>query len=1012
LLKELESMGVLFHGLSGRSRVIAGVVLLAAMLAAWPGVPSPAALAREIHQESPGASASETPSALEWEQWFYGQRTYGLGYIPEEALTRAVEQRDRSISTAGTGASSAGFRRLSSEASQSLPHAAAGGDPWVPLGPGGISSLQDDMVSGRLTSIAVNPRNPATVYVAAAGGGVWKTTDGGATWSPLTDSLPSLASGAVAVDPFTGAVWYGTGELNFCRDCYYGAGVYRSGDGGATWERVAPENFLSSPTSFIRFDPRHQGTLFIGRSTALWKSSDGGASWRVVLRGAVTDFAFNSADSSIAYAAVGYYSGSPENGVYRSADAGETWQPVSQGLPEQTSMGRIALGTVPADASILYALIVRSSDFELNGLYRSLDGGATWSLLPNLPADIFSEDGQGQGAFSLFVRGTPGDAAVVYVGAIGLWRSADFGDTWTNLSESARLHEDQHDIAFDPADPRTFYLIGDSGVWRTSNGGETFRSLNSSLAVTQFQTVGLHPSNPALAVGGTQDNGTILYRGGFAWQQGRPGDSGAAFYSSDTPERIYAVARRHSVRRSDDGGQTFRLISEGLDEADLVQFYPPFLSDPNQPDTLYLGTYRVWRSQDGGEHWQPLSGNLTGDDSATLSALAVAPSSSLVLYAGSSNGRVKVSHNGGIDWSPAAELPARFVTSIAVHPASSSSAFVSLSGFGTGHVFRTDDAGASWQNISGDLPDIPVNTVLLDAVSPDTIYLGTDIGVFVLAPDGSWTPLQKGLPNAVVLGLSQNPATGLLVAATHGRGAFALFLGEPAERAARISAIVNAAGFGNSPLAPGMSAALFGANLAPETVVAPEGDSLPFSLAGTSITVNGVPAPLFFAAPGQVNFLVPFGISGPLAEVVLRSDHGEAAVKLPQAPASPASFLVGTDPSVYRGNGARVWDFSRPQPGEELVLFANGLGAVEPDVPSGWPAPSSPLAHTVVLPTIRIGGREAVVRFAGLTPGFVGLYQVNFVVPAETPAGRAEFVVESGGVSSPVLTLPIAPFSR
>ena len=1005
-------MGVFLHRLCGRSRVIGGTVLLGAMLA-WGGVPFSAALAQELRQELPAASSAQAPSALEWEQWFYGQRTYGLGYIPEGALTQAVEQRDRSISAASSGASAGGFRKLSSdlsgEPSESLPHAAAIGDPWVPLGPGGISSLQDDIISGRLTSIAIDPRNSATVYVAAAGGGVWKTTNRGASWRPLTDSLPSLASGAVAVDPFTGAVWYGTGELNFCRDCYYGAGVYRSGDGGATWERVAPENFLSSPTSFIRFDPRNQGTLFLGRSTALWKSSDDGATWRVVLQGAITDFAFNSADSSIAYAAVGNFSGSPENGVYRSADGGETWGHVSEGLPEQESIGRIALGATPTDPSILYALIVRSTDFELNGLYRSLDGGATWGQMPNLPPDIFSEDGQGQGAFSLFVRVSPEDAAIVYAGAIGLWRSGDFGDTWTNLSESARLHEDQHDIVFDPADARTFYLIGDSGVWGTSNGGETFTSLNSSLAVTQFQSVGLHPSNPSLAVGGTQDNGTILYRGGFAWQQGRPGDSGAAFYSSANPETVYTVARRHSVRRSDDGGQTFRVISEGLDATDRVQFYPPFLADPNQPDTLYLGTHRVWRSQDSGESWAPVSEDLTGGAPATLTALAVAPNSSVVVYAGSSDGLVQVSTSGGINWFPAAPLPARFVTSIAVHPAIGARAFVGLSGFGTGHVFRTDDAGGSWQDISANLPDIPVNAVLLDAVSPDTVYLGTDIGVFVLAEDGSWTPLQQGLPNAVVLGLSQNPATGLLVAATHGRGAFALFLGEPSASALRINAIVNAAGFGNAPLAPGMGAALFGANLSAETVVAAGGGSLPVSLAGTSITVNGVPAPLFFAGPGQVNFLVPFGISGPMGEVVLRSERGEATVKVPQTPASPASFLFGTDPSVYNGSGSRVWNFSPAHPGDELVLFANGLGAVEPEVPSGSLAPSEPLAHTVLLPTIRIDGREAAVRFSGLTPGFVGLYQVNFVVPAETRTGRVPFVIESGGVRSPVLTLPVAP---
>ena len=1001
-------MGIVFHWLSGRSRVIGGTVLLAAMLA-WAGIPCSAALAQgwpgELPQDSSAPSASPTPAALEWEQWFYGQRTFGLGYIPEDALTQAIEQRDGEVSTASSG----GFRRLSLESSESLPNAAAVGDPWVPLGPGGISSLRDDMISGRLTSIAIDPRDSSTVYVAAAGGGVWKSTNRGASWRPLTDSLPSLASGAVAVDPFSGAVWYGTGELNFCRDCYYGAGVYRSGDGGATWERIAAENFLSSPTSVIRFDPQTQGTLFIGRSTALWKSSDGGATWRVVLQGAITDFAFNSADSSVAYAAVGNFSGSPENGVYRSGDGGETWERVSEGLPEQQSIGRIALGATPTDASVLYALIVRSTDFELNGLYRSLDGGATWGLLPNLPPDIFSEDGQGQGAFNLFVRVTPEDPAVVFVGAIGLWRSDDFGDTWTNVSEPARLHEDQRDIVFDPADPRTFYLIGDSGVWRSSDGGKTFTSLNSTLAVTQFQTVGLHPANPGLAVGGTQDNGTIVYRGGYSWRQGRPGDSGAAFYSSANPETVYAVARRHSVRRSDNGGRSFRLIAGGLDASDRVQFYPPLVADPNQPDTIYLGTYRLWRSQDGGEHWLPITGDLTTGGSATLTSLAFAPQSSLVLYAGTSDGQVRVSRDGGINWAPTEELPPRFVTSIAVHPTLSTRAFVGLSGFGTGHVFRSDDEGNSWEDISGNLPDIPVNAVLLDAVKPDTVYIGTDIGVFVLSDDGSWTPLQQGLPNAIVLGLSQNAETGMLVAATHGRGAFALFLGELAETAPRVNAIVNAAGFGNSSLAPGMSAALFGDNLAAETVLAPGGGQLPFQLSGTSILINGVFAPLFFADPGQVNFLVPFGVSGPMAEVVLRRGLREATVKIPLTSASPAAFLAGTNPSVHRPDGSLVTDLAAANPGEELVLFASGLGAVEPAVSSGAPAPSAPLAHAIVLPTIRVEGRDAEVRFAGLTPGFVGLYQINFVVPVETRAGPVPLVIESGGVAGPVLTLPIAP---
>ncbi|MGH9783733.1 MAG: hypothetical protein ACRD88_06065, partial [Terriglobia bacterium] len=369
---------------------------------------------------------------------------------------------------------------------------------------------------------------------------------------------------------------------------------------------------------------------------------------------------------------------------------------------------------------------------------------------------------------------------------------------------------------------------------------------------------------------------------------------------------------------------------------------------------------------------------------------------------------VKVSRDGGRIWSPSAALPGRFVTSIAVHSLLAERAFVGLSGFGTGHVFRTENGGGSWEDISRDLPDIPVNAVLVEPLSPDRVFVGADIGVFVLSAEGSWAPLRQGLPNAVVLGLTQNPATGLLVAATHGRGAFALLLREPASTSPRIDSIVNAAGFENGPLAPGMTVALFGSHLAPVATAADAGSPLPSSLEGTSLTINGTPAPLFSVAPGEVTFLVPYDTAGPLAEVVLRSRTGEAAVQIALAATSPGIFLAGSDGSIYHGDNRRVWDFSPARPGEELVLYASGLGAVTPSVRAGLPAPSSAVARTNLLPRVRMGGQLAEIRFAGLTPSLIGIYQVNFIVPAGL-SGRVPLVLESGGVLSNTVTLPVSP---
>ncbi|MBI4442323.1 MAG: hypothetical protein HY649_02985 [Acidobacteria bacterium] len=944
-------------------------------------------------------SSQPWPERLSWENWFYGQRIQGLGYIPEDALAKAVAERD-------------GLLRSVKYSTQSLQTRAVTSGQWLPWGPAPLNSVLNDYVSGRVTSLAIDPRNPATVYLAAAGGGVWKSVNRGLQWTPLTDRLASLASGAVAVDPFSGEVWYGTGELNFCRDCYYGAGVYRSADGGSSWTRVNPANFLSSPTSLIVFDERNQGTVFIGRSTALWKSSDGGQTWRAVMRGAVTDFLYHPVDSSIAYAAIGNFSGSEENGVYRSTDGGETWTRLEGGLPVQATMGRIALAIAPTAPNTVYALIVRSSDFNLNGLYRSLDGGNTWVRLNTLPENIFLEDGAGQGLFNLLVKVDPTDDGVVYVGGVDLWKSTNHGATWQNLSLRAGLrpglHEDQRNIVFDTSDRRTFYLIGDSGVWRSSDGGNSFTNLNHSLSITQFQTVTLHATDPSQAVGGTQDNGTALYRGSLAWDQARPGDSGVAFYDPFQSETIYTVARRFSLRRSDDGGRSFLQISEGLNTSDRVLFYPPLVAHPEIGGMLYFASHRIWLSRDRGDHWTPVSGDLTGGGAAAISTLVVAPSSPQVLYAGTSDGRVQVSTSGGFNWLATAPLPDRFVTSVAVHPQLPEWAWVGLSGFGTGHVFRTTDQGQSWQDMSRNLPDVPVNALLVDAASPQTVYAGTDIGVFVFTELGSWEPLQEGLPNAVVLGLSQNPVTGLLVAATHGRGVFAMLLGEPARSAPRIDVALNAAGFQHGPMAPGMTVALFGANLASDLVRPTQPFPLPASLGGTTVFVNDIAAPLFVVSPSQVNFLVPNAVQGPVAQVTVRNGAGQAAIRVPWSNSSPGIYHSDGQSSIFHSSGAPVTASLPALRGEALVLYASGLGPVLPPVADGFPGSASILSRTVEQPVVSVGGLPAQVQFAGLTPGWPGLYQVNLVVPTEV-SGSLAVEINMSGVTSNTGILHVAP---
>ena len=277
---------------------------------------------------------------------------------------------------------------------------------------------------------------------------------------------------------------------------------------------------------------------------------------------------------------------------------------------------------------------------------------------------------------------------------------------------------------------------------------------------------------------------------------------------------------------------------------------------------------------------------------------------------------------------------------------------------------------------------MPVNTLLVDAANPARIFAGTDNGVFVLGADGAWSAFSDGLPNAFVVALAQNPATGTLIAATHGRGVFALDLGSASPR---LSSFMNSVTQAQGPASPGMLATLTGVNVAsgPEVHLTA---SLPDSLGGTTVLVNGEVAPLISVSETEINFVMPYALKGAQADINVITANGRAAVRVPMAAANPAIFRTD-EASVYHGDGTPVSDAAPALVGEEVVLYAAGLGAVDqPVIPSGA-SPSDPLAQTLLLPVVRVGGAAANVSFSGLTPGLIATYQVNFVVPC--PSGQS-----------------------
>lgn len=918
--------------------------------------------------------------------WFMAQRAYPAGTVPEHGLADAMMQR-RAIEMR--------FR------SQTEPSGLDAANNWSSIGPSNING-PEGTASGRVTTIAVDSRNPETLYIGAAGGGVWRSVDGGGTWQPLGDNLLSLASGALALDERNGILYYGTGDYGAGT---YGAGVLKSSDGGSTWanasgwdsERNKPQ-FGGGTIPRLLISPADPKTIYVARNSnnsGLYRSTNGGDNWTWLIDAPVSDLALEPGSPNRLWLAVGRITGDPYNAVYRSPDGGINWNRVSN-LPIGNEVGRISLAIAPGNPGVIYVVLARSSDQQLHGLYRSTDGGFFWSRLP-APESLFDSGGRGHGYFDNFIAVDPRDHNTVYLGGVELWKSSDGGMSWHCLSlinGNRVIHEDQFAMAFKPGNPDTIYLGNDGGIYKSNDSGASWMSMNSGLPITQFNSIAVHPQNSLVVIGGTQDQGLVRFSGNSVWDQLFRGDAGVALYDATNPANIAATKQFTRIMRSGDAGGSFANIGGPIDAADRVDFYAPLAVTPDGSN-LFFGTQRVWSSNTGGAGWTPISSDLT--NGGVLSALAVSADGQHV-YAGSSDGRVSISGFAG-SWRTGTAVPNRWIKSIAPDPRDPSIAYLAVSGFGTGHVFRTLDGGFNWMDISGNLPDVPANSVAVDPRGP--IYVATDIGVFRSEDGDVWTSFNAGLPNVFVTALALDPRSGTLTAATYGRGAYQISLKAPQSGPNILASGVVSAATLLPMIAPGAIATLYGSRLAPGQT-AGQGSPLPTSLAGTSITVNGQPAPLIFVSPNQINFQVPFEATGTQAVVVVTTPEGRAAIPVQLLPTAPGLF-AGT--VTHASTGAPV-DANNPAvPGETLVLFATGLGVTSPAAVSGLPAPSNAPAVTANV-SASFGGLAAPVPFAGLAPGFVGLFQVNVQVP-DGASGTMLLTIFAGGRASNAVTIVV-----
>lgn len=685
-------------------------------------------------------------------------------------------------------------------AAVSGPLAAPNGPQWTDMGPtavsnGGLINGTTGAVSGHVISIGLHPTNTAIAYIGTRNGGVWKTTDSGTTWRPLTDDQPSMAIGALAVDPVNPNVVYaGTGDPIPNTSCfnYYGAGLLKSTNGGDTWTQLGVAEFRFRGISSIAIDPSNTNTIYVGTgranlasatlacdfipglpSNGVYKSTDGGATFTLLLAvGAGIDrIVIDPTSPQTLYVA------RANVGILKSTNGGASFVQLGGGLPAGP-LSRTNVALDPATPTTVYAAI---NDNTAGGqVFRSVDGGTTFTQLS--AANGFCNEppplGTSQCTFNLAFAAGQG-TTVLLGGFTRLLRSTDAGATFNNVGASGQpVGFAVLTAAFHPVNPNIVWVGTAGGVWRSDDRGATWINRNTNQSTLPFMSIAAHPTNPDVFIGGIEQGGTVTHQSNRSWRFIQGGNGGVTIIDPLTPTRYFHTFSEISLERSENAGTnwTCKLSQPAsgscVDLMDRASFYIPLEMDPNLTSKLYLGTFRVYRSVDSGNTFTPISPDLSFSGSDYVTAIAPSPSDPLRIYAATRDGFVWQTADGGTNWSLRINgLPLIAVTGLAVDPTDSAIAYATITSFGFGHVYKTVDAGLNWTDITGNMPDLPA--LCIQAVDRNALIVGTDIGVMVTHDGGTtWNHARNGFPRAATFDLAINRTTNRALAATHGRGVF------------------------------------------------------------------------------------------------------------------------------------------------------------------------------------------------------------------------------------------------
>lgn len=688
------------------------------------------------------------------------------------------------------------------------------------------------VAGGRIADIEVVPTDQSTWFVAVGSGGLWKTTNAGTTWTPVFDDQPSYSIGDVALDPSNPeVVWVGTGENVSGRHVAWGDGVYRSRDGGLSWTQMGLES--SEHIGKILIDPRDGNVVLVAAEGPLWspggergvfRSADGGESWTQVLvidedTGA-TDLEFDPENPDVVYAATfqrrrhiwGYLAGGPGSGIHKSTDGGLTWREVSTGLPGG-DLGKIALAVTPANPDLVYATVEAGEGRQ--GFFRSTDKGERWTR-----RNGYISGGTGPHYYQE-IEASPADPDLIYQMDVFVQVTRDGGATFENLGTGAEAHSDNHALWIDPANGQHLLVGTDAGLYESFDDGTTWRHF-PNMPISQFYKVAMGNAEPFYNIlGGAQDLGTLYGPSRTTNTEGVRNQDwyvpmGADGYNvgidPTDPNILYLETQQGNLYRTDRRSEEALSIQPQAGPGDPPERWnwdSPLLISTHDPSRLYFGSQRVWKSEDRGDSWTPVSGDLTKDQNryemeymgrvwsvddlhdngamsqyATLTTITESPLEAGVIYVGTDDGNIQVTGDDGGSWTMAGELPGvpplSFINDMEASLHDADGVFAAADAHKTGdyspYVFRSDDRGASWQSIGGDLPyGTIVWAVQQDHVDPDLLFLGTEFGIY-FTPNGgtNWHMLKSGAPTIAFRDIKIHRRDEDLVGATFGRGFFVL----------------------------------------------------------------------------------------------------------------------------------------------------------------------------------------------------------------------------------------------